>query len=157
MRFPRGAFLFFVTTSVLGKTCEDAPCAIGQLGQIDGDTAAAATCPTQALSDYANYAKAIALASETIGIAQTENPNQFERHWTGMSAEMLQTMRRNAGVSSIDEALAKCSVPKKGQRVVVVDSPIDNSNMFTVSIEVRPEGGGTPFWIPSSFIERTDK
>lgn len=158
MRPLSAAFLVFVATTAWGKTCADAPCPIGQHGVIYSTrTDVAATCPTQALSDYANYVMSVASTSAGIGMTQPASPEELENQWTGASAAMVKSLRRNAGVSSVGEAIAKCRVTQRGEHVIVVASPIDDPNIFTMSIKVRPAAGGPPYWLPSTFVERIDQ
>lgn len=109
-------------------------------------------CKSGELSDYANYVLSVLIAQEpSAGIAPEITAKTGEPVVQGKEKILLDKYRTNAGVSSFENAIAKCYRGVGNLRVVVLYNPVESSNSIYVSSEENPQD---KFWLPK---ERLDK
>lgn len=103
-------------------------------------------CKSGELSDYANYVLSVLIAQEqSAGIAPEITAKTGEPVVQGKEKTLLDKYRANAGVSSFEDAIAKCYRGVGNLRVVVLYNPVESSNSIYVSSEENPQD---KFWLP---------
>lgn len=107
------------------------------------------TCKSRELSDYANYALNVMLTQVQLnGGAPRVSPKTGEPDVRGKEKAILDQYRANAGVSTFEEAMAKCYKGIGKVNVIVQYYPEQGDSLYVSSEKNREE----KFWLPKSKI-----
>ncbi|WP_237247252.1 hypothetical protein [Sideroxyarcus emersonii] len=108
------------------------------------------SCKSDELSDYANYVLGVMIAHMLPTGAAPEIGKTGEPVVQGSEKQALDRLRAKAGVSTFEEAIAKCYRGEQNQKVQVLYSPKDSDSIY-VAAEEHPEN---KFWMPKARLLR---
>lgn len=129
------------------QNCREAACPVGTKGvtaMIGSEPYY--TCKSGELSDYANYALSVSLAQAQIGGPPQKINAKGEPDIQGEAKNKLDSYRANAGVSTFEQAMAKCYKGVGNQNATVLYYP-DQGDSLYASLEKNSE---EKFWLPKS-------
>lgn len=132
----------------MNKSCMNIGCSAGDkavtYAQKD-DTYYA--CPTRELSDYVNGVMGfVSITYGMTGKMPNVSPKTGEPEYKDQTKAMIDGWRSDAGVSTFDEAVNKCSNGKNKIQVVVMNSPDSG-----LSVWVADQKKNT-FWLPRGHL-----
>jgi hypothetical protein len=105
------------------------------------------TCKSQEFSDYANYVLNVMLAqTQFAGVTPEISGKTGEPVVQGKEKSILDTYRANAGVSTFEEAIAKCYKGIGRQTVIVLYNPAQGDSLYVAAEENQAD----KFWLPKA-------
>ena len=142
--------LMLGVSAVQATSCGDVACSVGERVTVYATKAEpAATCPTEALADYANFELSLAAVSVGLGAKMPPSIQDFEDSLSGETKTMIDAYRKKAGVASITEAFSACGSAKGKQHVIILELP-EGSAMA----KVLPASGKVPYWLPRGSLDK---
>lgn len=113
-------------------------------------------CPTRQLASYTNFVLGLLAMHAMLGgkmpnisdkTGEPEYPDSGSK--PNETRLMLDVLRREAGVSTFDQAVARCVLGRGGQRVTIMNNPKDE-----VVAWVSTDKQKATFWMPKSSLNR---
>ncbi len=151
--------VFFLVMNIFGKntakvdapplqTCQAAECPGGTPAvTLSARQESYYTCKSGELSDYANYVLSLMRAQAGFtGISPKLSSQTGEPEVQGSELLRLDQYRKNAGVTSFDEALSKCYRGKGRLKVIVLFNPKQGDSIYVR----EEENQGNKFWLPKA-------
>lgn len=106
-------------------------------------------CPTAALSDYTNLVLGFLSAGKMLGAGMPNvDPATGEPAYQGESARMLADFRRAAGVSTFDQAVARCRFGKPQRRVTVLNFVRGREAVWVSDGQAK-----ATYWLPAGMLD----
>jgi hypothetical protein len=107
------------------------------------------SCATRELAEYTNTVLSFLVMQKMLGGGMPNVSDKTgEPEYTGESKVMLDTLRKNAGVSTFDEALSRCKVGLNRRKVMVLNDPKDSVVMWVATTDKQT------YWMPKSAADR---
>ena len=108
------------------------------------------SCGTRELAEYTNTVLSFLVMQKMLGAGMPNISDKTgEPEYEGESKLLLDTLRTKAGVSTFDEALARCKVGVNRMKVMVLNDPKDSVVMW-----VGTTSDKQTFWMPKSAADR---
>ena len=156
MRLARGCFVLLgfipsVWAQVKESTCSITECGAGtQVVTHATKSEPFYSCSTRELAEYTNTVLGLLVMQKMLGAGM---PNISDKtgdpEYEGESKLLIDTLRKKAGVSTFDEALAKCKIGLNRVKGMVLNNPKDSVVMWVGSTVNKQT-----FWMPKSAADR---
>lgn len=105
-------------------------------------------CPTRKLVRYVDTVIGMVSMQMSLGSAPDISPTTGEPEYTGESKQLLDVLRKNAGVSTFDEAVHQCRKGRNGVKVIVI-----NESKGTNEIWVTEAHRKRSFWMSKAYLD----
>ena len=107
------------------------------------------SCPNEALSNYiAMVLGTVAMQQQITGTVPNIDPTTGEPVYQGQTAQIMTSLRVNAGVETFDEAVAHCQRGPYRQASIVMNYDKDR-----LSTWVSNDPATRSFWLPTSELD----
>lgn len=133
-----------------GKDCTVAACGAGtKVVSTGGKDDHYFACQTREITEYVSFVIGLVqLQAGITGSVPNISPETGEPEYEGKTKEMLDAMRSAAGVSTFDEAGARCVQGKPGLRFLVMNNPNDAGVIWVGNTSTNQA-----LWFPKSYIK----
>lgn len=140
------------TDDVQLQNCKETACPVGTRGVTASiGSEPYYTCNSGELSDYANYALSVSLAQAQVGGPPQKITGKGEPDIQGDAKDLLDRYRAKAGVTTFEEAMAKCYKGIGRQNVSVLYYPEQGDSLYAAS----EKNSEDKFWLPKSKLYKS--
>lgn len=109
------------------------------------------TCKSSEYSDYANYVLNVMVAkAQLVGMTPQVSPQTGEPAVEGQEKSNIEKYRANAGISTFEEAIAKCYKGIGRQNVIVLYYPADSDSIYVAAEDNQED----KFWLPKARLNK---
>ena len=109
------------------------------------------TCKSSEFSDYANYVLNVMVAkAQLVGTPPQVSPKTGEPVVEGKEKSNIEKYRANAGITTFEEAIAKCYKGIGRQNVIVLYYPADSDSIYVAAEDNQED----KFWLPKARLNK---
>ncbi|AOY93808.1 hypothetical protein BKK79_19885 [Cupriavidus sp. USMAA2-4] len=139
-----------------GKSCLASECRAGSKAVTYATKAEPYyACPTRELATYSNFVLGLLAMHVSLGGGmpnisdKTGEPEYLDVGGKPNETRLILTsLRQKAGVTTFDQAVARCAQGRNGTRVVVMNNPQDETVIWVVD-----ESKKAAFWMPKAHLD----